>query len=52
MELLFPRYSFEGQGEVLKDSTFNLILSIEIDGHVSGYTFTFMIDDVAESQSL
>ena len=52
MGLLFPRYSIEEQGEALKDSTFNLILPIENDRHVSDYTFTFMIDDVAESQSL
>jgi len=51
MEPLFPRYSFEGQGEGLKDSTFTLIMPIDIDGHVSNYTFTFMINDVIESES-
>jgi hypothetical protein len=48
MEPLFPRYRFEGQGEDLKDSTFTLIMPIDIDGHVSNYTFTFMINDVVE----
>jgi len=51
MEPFFPRYSFEGQGEDLKNSTFNLIMPIEIDGHVSNYTFTFMINDVVEPES-
>ena len=51
MEPLFPRYSFEGQGEDLKDLTFTLIMPIDIDGHVSNYTFTFMINDVIEQES-
>lgn len=46
MELFFPRYSFEGRGEELKDSTFNLILPIDFGGFVRNYTFTFMINDV------
>ncbi len=46
MEPLFPRYSFEGWGEGLKDSTFNLILPIDFGGYISNYTFTFMINDV------
>ena len=48
MEPLFPRYSFEGKGENLKDSTFSLVLPIDFNGHVSNYTFTFMINDVVE----
>jgi hypothetical protein len=46
MEPLFPRYSFEGRGEDLKDSTFNLILPIDFGGYTRNYTFTFMINDV------
>jgi hypothetical protein len=48
MEPFFPRYSFEGKGEELKDSTFNLILPIDFDGYISNYMFTFMINDVIE----
>ena len=48
MEPLFPRYSFEGNGEDLKDSTFNLILPIDFGGYTRNYTFTFMINDVIE----
>ena len=48
MEPFFPRYSFEGRGEELKDSTFNLILPIDFGGYISNYTFTFMINDVIE----
>lgn len=48
MEPIFPRYSFEGRGEELKDSTFNLILPIDFGGYISHYTFTFMINDVIE----
>ncbi len=48
MEPFFPRYSFEGRGEALKDSTFNLILPIDFDGYISNYTFTFKINDVVE----
>ena len=46
MEPLFPRYSFEGRGEDLKDSTFNLVLPIDFGEHTSNYMFTFMINDV------
>ncbi|MHC4322412.1 MAG: hypothetical protein ACYST3_09080 [Planctomycetota bacterium] len=45
-EPLFPRYSFEGKGEDLKGSTFNLILPIDFGEYVRDYTFTFKIDDV------
>ena len=48
MEPFFPRYSFEGRGEELKDSTFNLILPIDFGGYISNYAFTFMINDVIE----
>lgn len=46
MEPFFPRYSFEGMGEDLKDSTFNLILPIDFGEYTRNYTFTFMINDV------
>ncbi len=46
MEPLFPRYSFEGRGEDLKDSTFNVILPMDFGGYTRHYTFTFMINDV------
>jgi hypothetical protein len=46
MEPFFPRYSFEGSGEELKDSTFNLTLPIDFGGFISNYAFTFMINDV------
>ncbi len=48
MRPFFPRYSHEGSGEELKDSTFSLILPIDFDGHTSNYMFTFMINDVVE----
>ncbi len=48
MAPFFPRYSFEGRGEALKDSTFSLILPIDFDGHISNYMFTLMINDVIE----
>ena len=48
MQPFFPRYSFDGRGEDLKDSTFKLILPIDFDGHISNYMFTFMINDVVE----
>ncbi len=48
LEPLFPRHSFEGKGEELTGSTFSLIIPIDIDGQISKYTFTFMIDDVIE----
>ncbi|GJQ60391.1 MAG: hypothetical protein D8M57_01700 [Candidatus Scalindua sp. AMX11] len=47
---LFPRYSFEGSGEDLKNSTFSLILPIDFDGQISNYRFKFMIDDVEEKK--
>jgi hypothetical protein len=46
MDPFFPRFSFEGEGEELKGSTFNLVLPIDFDGQISNYTFTFLIDDV------
>lgn len=46
MKPLFPRYSFEGKSEDLKDSTFNLVLPIDFGGHTHNYTFTFMVNDV------
>ena len=46
MEPFFPRYSFEGSVEDLKNSTFNLILPIDFGEYVHNYTFTFKIDDV------
>ncbi len=48
MEPLFPRYSFEGDGETLKGTTFNLILPFDFDEYITAYYFTFMIDDVTE----
>jgi hypothetical protein len=45
-EPFFPRYSFEGRGGDLKDSTFNLILPIDFGEYTRNYTFTFKIDDV------
>ena len=51
MEPFFPRYSFEGKVEDLKDSTFNLVLPIDFDGYISNYMFTFMINDVIEKKS-
>ena len=47
-EPFFPRHSFEGRGEDLKDSTFNLILPIDFGWYTRNYTFTFMINDVIE----
>ena len=49
MEPFFPRFSFEGEGEDLKGSTFSLILPIDFDGLISNYTFTFLINDVVEN---
>ncbi len=49
MEPFFPRFSFEGEGKDLKDSTFSLVLPIDFDGQISNYTFTFLIDDVVEN---
>jgi hypothetical protein len=48
MQPFFPRYSHEGSGEELKDSTFRLILPIDFNGHTSNYMFTFKINDVVE----
>jgi hypothetical protein len=44
----FPRNKNDGKGEELEDSTFQLILPIDSDGHISNYMFTFMINDVIE----
>jgi hypothetical protein len=49
MEPFFPRFSFEGEGKELKDSTFRLVLPIDDDGLISNYTFTFLINDVVEN---
>ena len=49
MEPFFPRFSFEGEGKELKDSTFRLVLPIDFDGLISNYTFTFLINDVVEN---
>ena len=49
MEPFFPRFSFEGEGEELKGSTFSLVLPIDDDGLISNYTFTFLINDVVEN---
>ena len=49
MEPFFPRFSFEGEGEALKGSTFSLVLPIDFDGLISNYTFTFLINDVVEN---
>lgn len=48
MQPFFPRYSHEGSGEELKDSTFRLLLPIDFNGHTSNYMFTFKINDVVE----
>ena len=48
MEPFFPRFSFEGEGEELKGSTFSLVLPIDFDRHIFNYTFTFLINDVIE----
>ncbi|MFQ5965636.1 MAG: hypothetical protein ACE5KZ_15280 [Candidatus Scalinduaceae bacterium] len=50
MEPFFPRYSFEGRGEDLKDSTFNLILPIDFDGYLTHYAFTFLIKDAEQDK--
>jgi hypothetical protein len=44
----FPRNRNDGKGEELEGSTFDLILPIDFDGHISNYTFTFKINDVIE----
>ena len=48
MQPFFQRYSHEGSGEELKDSTFSLILPIDFNGHTSNNMFTFKINDVVE----
>jgi hypothetical protein len=48
MQPLFPRNKYEGKGEALKDSTFDVVLPIDFDGQISRYLFTFMINDVIE----
>jgi hypothetical protein len=44
----FPRNRNDGKVEELEGSTFRLILPIDLDGHISNYTFTFKINDVIE----
>jgi hypothetical protein len=44
----FPRNKNDGKGEELEGSTFDLILPIDFDGHISNYTFTFKVNDVIE----
>ncbi len=43
---MLPEYAFQGEGMVLKDSTFNLKLPIGFDGYKRDYEFTFMITNV------
>ncbi len=43
---MFPEYAFQGDGMVLKDSTFYLKLPISFDGYKRDYEFTFMITNV------
>ena len=44
----FPRNKNDGMGEELEGSTFDLILPIDFNGHISNYKFTFKINDVME----
>lgn len=46
IENILPEFPFEGDGLGLKDSTFNLIVPIEISGNEKNYEFTFMITNV------
>ena len=48
MRPFFPRNRNDGKGEELEGSTFQLILPIDFDGHISNYNFTFKINDVIE----
>ena len=43
---MLPEYAFQGDGMMLKESTFSLILPIEFSGYMKNYEFTFMITDV------
>ena len=43
---MLPEYAFQGDGMMLKDTTFYLILPIEFSGYIKYYEFTFMITDV------
>lgn len=43
---MFPEYAFQGDGTVLKDTTFSLILPISFGDYVRNYEFTFMIMDI------
>ncbi|MGR3174341.1 MAG: hypothetical protein ACUZ8N_07050 [Candidatus Scalindua sp.] len=43
---MLPEYAFQGDGMMLKESTFSLILPIEFSGYMRNYEFTFMITDV------
>ena len=52
MEPFFPRYSFEGRGQDLKGSTFNLVLPIDSGGYVQNYSFAFMINDLVDKSGL
>jgi hypothetical protein len=46
---MLPEYEFQGDGIVLKDSTFYLKLPVSFDGYKRDYEFTFMITDVKTS---
>ena len=43
---MLPEYEYQGNGMMLKDTTFSIILPIEFSGYVKNYEFTFMITDV------
>ncbi len=43
---MLPEYEFQGDGMMLKESTFSLVLPIEFGGYMKGYEFTFMITGV------
>lgn len=43
---MLPEYAFQGDGMMLKRSTFSLILPIGFSGYMRNYEFTFMITDV------
>ncbi len=48
---MLPEYSFQGDGMMLKDSTFNLILPIKFGEYARDYEFTFMITNVEMTNS-
>ena len=48
---MLPEYAFQGDGMVLKDSTFYLKLPVSFDGYKRDYEFTFIITDVETSDS-